>query len=1757
MKLLFAVVSLWAVAVFALQGERARYRFSEVDERDVEPFRSGQTYKYRLDSQISSGMASVSEQHAVTRLQAEALFHFQSERLVSLKLNDVIVGTTNQEIQEPEKVQPMEMFKENQIKSEEARLLELPCTFDYVDGLVERIRFHQQDQPWSKNIKKSVLNMLQLNLKQRQGQNVELEQLPAWKQEREQESSNGKTETQQQSKMFVMPEITLEGECQVTYTLNKMNPSNKFNSYYDNELSRDDVKMFNVTKTVDFHRCNKIADIRYGPKIEKPCDNCTNPQELEERKLDRTTIMRHVVVGSQEKYGIKKVETVSHYIFKMLNVEEETPMHTIVASQLNYIRIEESRTDIERELRQVATSNKEESLLYSIEWDEQEKLFYMYGDDEFPQQSPFEKVQDKVGKVENLMKKLVGMWSDKVKGIDSEATLVYTRLIDVLRMCSQEELRQIFSLFKEGSSRLSETEQLKAEDILVDALSNAGTHNTIKVLVEKTLRKDIQPARATRALVQLKDLPAPSEKQIKILTDLCENEVCNRHGPCRQVCWLTVGTLMGDLCNQELTVQDAVEQKKPLCHSELKKSHVAKAMKQFNKLETRYEKIVLLKSLGNAGLDASVNELEKIIRDNREDPLVRMQAIDSLRRLRAVMPQKIQRVLLPVFQNVRERPEVRMMAVSQILATLPENPILDQIGFTLIREPSRQVKSFVYGAMKQLSQSPVEIEKELAQHLKALLKLANISEEDEETLVRGSRYHRIPVYSQAKKEGFFLDLESMVGTDNVLPKHISAGMDTIFNGLFQKNSLELSFTQEDVEQWFEKLMDVYMDYQYGQSSNSKKSSVRGYRSSSRSEDSSEADNDFRKIVNDLGIKRRSQQQRVDSDANSNNSPFAMFSIRYGDIDYAVLPLEEVILPSSLKKILTQGQQPTIRDLENLIEAAQGRPFRAQAALNILENSVKIPTSAGLPIRVWHVIPVLASIEGQVKPQFRGSELQAEVKIHPMVSITHLKRVEVWSPIVNSGVDSTRTVSVNLPLTSNVQIRKDSSKTFKWTVEVPQKQFRVLNFHTLPLTYTSEIEWTQQRTPVVKRIENKNLVQRAQHVEKVYGKHTFGMPLKVNGEVHIPHSAKYEDIVKTLMSTENHIHIEFQPTEETPNQIVLSAQGSFFQQSSEASNHRDLKGFHSKSRFDDEMSQYYEQDEDNERKFNKFLDDFEPSKMYKHNVQIQLETVGGRNDKNAQVEIEATSDSQHRYAKVQLKAKRSPLQYFDESNQWTMKAEAQVVLPEVHSSIRQYQQQQGEKQQKFVAQAQCEWGSEHKQKINLNINGQQARNQQWRKQIEEVERLNTPQGQKLRQQMIQKTAFINKYDISAEFEGLRPETKNAFNSLATLLKSWNFWNTKTELKSGRDSQQRDGQITATVVIDPMTHEHANITLKTPEEIVRIDSLSLPTKVKPFKLVKPGQVQKSVDSFSDIVRDYATEERQECKVNSRKVRSFDDVTFKAPLTKCYSVLAKDCGSEKPRFAVLLKKINNQEKALKVIANGDRIEVQPKDGKLAVKINGQHEQNQDTLQEYGIDYSKNLVRIANRHVTVRFDGEEASVKISASYKNTQCGLCGHYNDDSEDEFRMSNDELTSDLKSFHKSYSVVDDECREDLEETHRQQEYKQLKHSRNFDDQSEEDEQQQQRRRTNDNDETQPIEKTEVLEYNHKICFSVKPVKACPEDSYPQQTKEQKVGFTCLDRSSSEARQLLREARRSTRPVELPTNKPSFVETITVPSTCVVY
>jgi hypothetical protein len=303
--------------------------------------------------------------------------------------------------------------------------------------------------------------------------------------------------------------------------------------------------------------------------------------------------------------------------------------------------------------------------------------------------------------------------------------------------------------------------------------------------------------------------------------------------------------------------------------------------------------------------------------------------------------------------------------------------------------------------------------------------------------------------------------------------------------------------------------------------------------------------------------------------------------------------------------------------------------------------------------------------------------------------------------------------------------------------------------------------------------------------------------------------------------------------------------------------------------------------------------------------------------------------------------------------------------------------------------------------------------------------------------------------------------------------------------------------------------------------------------------------------DVVRSYSAKTRSaECKVDGRRVQTFDEVTYKAPLTKCYSVLAKDCSSNTPRFAVLMKKLEKEgeDKKLKMITGKQIVEVQPdKNGKLIVKINGDRVEDTQELLDYGIDYTEREVNVDTRDVSVRFNGQKAWIKLAQSNKNTQCGLCGHYNDDGEDEFRMANNEHTQDLKGFHKSYTIEDDQCREDLEDTHRRENYRRMD-SEEYNSSEEKEEKENKK----------PIEKTIVQEFNHKVCFSDKPVKECPRRTYPKETEDKKVKFYCFQRDSQEAREYLRETRRNPKTkLDLPEQNPSFTDTIQVPRSCAAY
>ena len=183
----------------------------------------------------------------------------------------------------------------------------------------------------------------------------------------------------------------------------------------------------------------------------------------------------------------------------------------------------------------------------------------------------------------------------------------------------------------------------------------------------------------------------PSPQIIDEIQRICESDASYRSPVLRQSCWLTYGAVINDICNQEDSSRIRANRDERMCTRDMKKSYASKILNQMHKASTRYEKVLFMKTLANAGLDTSIVELEKIIYDKSETKTIRLQAIEATRRLIPVMPRKIQRLLMPIYRNRFEKVELRLSALHHIMQTEPELDVLSQIADQWEQERSQQV----------------------------------------------------------------------------------------------------------------------------------------------------------------------------------------------------------------------------------------------------------------------------------------------------------------------------------------------------------------------------------------------------------------------------------------------------------------------------------------------------------------------------------------------------------------------------------------------------------------------------------------------------------------------------------------------------------------------------------------------------------------------------------------------------------------------------------------------------------------------------------------------------------------------------------------------------------------------------------------------------------------------------------------------------------------------------------------------------------
>jgi len=175
-----------------------------------------------------------------------------------------------------------------------------------------------------------------------------------------------------------------------------------------------------------------------------------------------------------------------------------------------------------------------------------------------------------------------------------------------------------------------------------------------------------------------------------------------------------------------------------------------------------------------------------------------------------------------------------------------------------------------------------------------------------------------------------------------------------------------------------------------------------------------------------------------------------------------------------------------------------------------------------------------------------------------------------------------------------------------------------------------------------------------------------------------------------------------------------------------------------------------------------------------------------------------------------------------------------------------------------------------------------------------------------------------------------------------------------------------------------------------------------------------------------------------------------------------------------------------------------------------------------------AKSEVEIHTKDITIRFDGQRVTIRISPFHKHTQCGLCGHFDGDERDEFRNGGNERGESMnRQLHRSYTVQDDEdCSDSQHQTFYQADQFERQDSREGNNQQQKEQDGQSTKK--------PVKRTRTVESHDKICFSTSKVNECSGGSQPKGESEQtSIEFVCLQRSNIDARRLMRSINSAKR------------------------
>lgn len=237
-------------------------------------FESKTEYHYKLDGLVLSGLPTASSELSQSRISARARVQSIDDRYIHLQLINIQMAASH--LPESEQMPALNSMEQRELSEEYKQMLELPVRAQLRNGLISELQFSQDDAEWSKNMKRAVLNMISFN--------------PIAPRDETEKYSEEKEPMEEENTSFFTNEKTLEGDCQVAYT-----------------IVREQKKTI-VTKSINFEKCTERSETAYGLRYSSECPECDKQTQIIRPQTVYTYTMEKDVLKQSE---VRSLYTVS------------------------------------------------------------------------------------------------------------------------------------------------------------------------------------------------------------------------------------------------------------------------------------------------------------------------------------------------------------------------------------------------------------------------------------------------------------------------------------------------------------------------------------------------------------------------------------------------------------------------------------------------------------------------------------------------------------------------------------------------------------------------------------------------------------------------------------------------------------------------------------------------------------------------------------------------------------------------------------------------------------------------------------------------------------------------------------------------------------------------------------------------------------------------------------------------------------------------------------------------------------------------------------------------------------------------------------------------------------------------------------------------------------------------------------------------------------------------------------------------------